>query len=142
MRWVSSLVLLIAITGAARADPVTPPDPIAIRSAINGQIQAFRRNDAPAAFSYAAPGIRTHFPDAAQFMAMVRAAYPAVFRPRSYSFAGLEADPDHVGIFVQKVEFFGPDGDASQALYRMEHEPDGRWLIDGCVLITSRHIET
>ncbi|WP_419728607.1 DUF4864 domain-containing protein [Lichenicola sp.] len=142
MRWISSLLVMTTLIGAARADPVASADPTAIRGAIDGQIQAFRSNDAPAAFSYASPGIKAHFPDATQFLAMVRAAYPAVFRPRSYRFAGLEADPDHPRILVQKVEFFGPDGDASQALYAMEHEPDGRWLIDGCVLITNPHIET
>ena len=71
---------------------------------------------------------------------MVRAAYPAVFRPRSYSFGSLEPDPGQAGILVQKVEFFGPDGDASQGLYSMQHEPDGRWLIAGCALITDRHV--
>ena len=140
MRWIVSLCLVLAAVGPARADAVPAPDQLAIRGVITAQIQAFRRNDGPAAYSFAAPGIKAHFPDAPHFLAMVRAAYPAVFRPRSYSFGSLEPDADQAGLLVQKVEFFGPDGDASQALYSMQHAPDGRWLIAGCALITNRHV--
>ncbi|WP_428376625.1 DUF4864 domain-containing protein [Lichenicoccus sp.] len=140
MRWIVSLFLVLAALGPAYADTIAPSDQLAIRGVITAQIQAFRRNDGPAAYSYAAPGIRAHFPDASHFLAMVRAAYPAVFRPRSYSFGSLEPEPDQAGILVQKVEFFGPDGDASQALYSMQHEPDGRWLIAGCALVTNKRV--
>ena len=150
MRWTLGLLLLLAappslvapgLIAPARADPVPDADRDAIRGVITAQIQAFRRNDGPAAYSYAAPGIRAHFPDAPHFLAMVRSAYPSVFRQRSYSFGTLEPDPAEAGILVQKVVFFATDGGASQALYSMQHEPDGRWLIAGCALITNGRVE-
>nr|WP_321984428.1 DUF4864 domain-containing protein [uncultured Lichenicoccus sp.] len=146
MRWIVGLSLSLTLFGSALADPagadpVAATDQLAIRGVITAQIQAFRRNDGPGAYSFAAPSIKAHFPDAPHFLAMVRTAYPAVFRPRSYSFGSLEPDPSQAGMLVQKVEFFGPDGDASQALYSMQHEPDGRWLVAGCALITNKHVE-
>ena len=57
-----------------------------MREVIEAQLDAFKRDDAARAFSYAAPGIRASFGTPENFMAMVRDGYAVVYRPRSVSF--------------------------------------------------------
>jgi len=57
-----------------------------IRIVINAQLEAFRRDDAIAAYSFAAPEIRSLFRTPGDFMRMVRIGYAAVYRPRSVRF--------------------------------------------------------
>ena len=140
MRRMLGLLLLAAcLAGAARAqDTVASVDRTAIRHVITAQIEAFRQDDGDAAFGFAAPHIKAMFGDAAHFLAMVRQAYPPVYRPRSFSF-GTVTPQD--GLLVQKVELVGADGQGALALYSMEHEPDGNWRIAGCVLVKSERRE-
>jgi hypothetical protein len=140
MRIVMMVILLATcLTGAARAGSTIPlAERAAIQQVITAQIEAFRRDDGIAAFGFAAPHIRAMFGDGPTFLAMVRRAYPAVYRPRSFSFGTL-APQD--GLLVQKVELVGPDGQGTLALYGMEHEPDGSWRIGGCSLAKSERVE-
>ena len=102
-----------------------------IRSVIDQQIDAFKRDDATGAYSFAAPSIQQIFPSAEIFMQMVRQGYQPVYRPRSFEFDELtEID----GKIVQPVRVVGPDGVPVTALYIMERQPDGSWKIGGCVL--------
>ena len=111
----------------------------AIHTVINGQIDAFRRDDAPGAYAYAAPGIQGIFPSPADFLAMVQRGYQPVYRPRSVDFTSLrEVD----GAMVQDVELTGPDGLAYTARYTMEHEADGSWRISACELLESHRVGT
>jgi len=134
-------LLLAAPTAPARADEATStlaaPDRDAIHGVVQSQLDAFRADDAGSAFSYASPGIQGMFGDAAHFLAMVRSAYPMVYRPRATTFGGL-VDID--GSTVQKVRLVGPDGQAALALYYMEREADGTWKIDGCQLTESDEV--
>ena len=102
-----------------------------IRRAIERQIDAFKRHDATDAFSFAAPNIRKIFPSAEIFMRMIRQGYQPVFRPRSFAFEELTRID---GKLVQPVRVVGPDGLPVIAFYIMERQPDGSWMIDGCVL--------
>jgi hypothetical protein len=144
MRALAVLVLCVSLAApwaAARADETAstlpPADREAIHGVIQGQLDAFRADDAGTAFSYASPGIQGMFGDAGHFMAMVKTGYPMVYRPRSSSFGGL-VDVD--GRTVQKVRVIGPDGRAALAIYTMEREPDGTWKIDGCQLTESDEV--
>ncbi len=102
-----------------------------IRRVIEQQIDAFKRDDATAAYSFASPGIRKIFPTAEIFMQMVRQGYRPVYRPRSYAFDELTQIE---GDLVQPVRVVGPDGVPVTALYIMERQPDGSWKTNGCVL--------
>ncbi len=134
MRVLGVLLPLLGLASAAQAgQPVSRADRDAIREVISAQITAFRHDDAAAAFGLAAPNVKTRFGDARHFMAMVQAAYPAVFSPRSVSFGTVTANASFV---LQRVSLIGPDGDAALALYTMQHEPDKAWRIAGCALIT------
>lgn len=127
------LILALNVLGIAQAQtrPLDPADTESIRSVIEAQLAAFRADDASKAFSFASAGIRQKFESAENFMDMVRAAYPAVYRPASVSFQEPEAADDET---LQKVELEDADGRLWLAVYRMQRQPDGAWLIDGCVL--------
>jgi hypothetical protein len=129
-----ALFMATVIGNHAFADAVSPADRTAIDKVITAQIEAFRRDDGNTAFGFAAPNIQRKFGDGAHFLAVVRDAYPPVFRPRRFTFGDLDAED---GTVTQKVTFIGPDGGAALALYDMEHEPDGTWRIAGCSLVES-----
>ena len=73
---------LIHMAPAPAEQAISPADQAAIRSVIAAQIEAFRRDDSAAAFSFASPTIQRIFGTPDQFMAMVRSGYQPVYRPR------------------------------------------------------------
>lgn len=131
-----ALSLVAVLARPARAED--GPDAREVRRVIAAQIDAFARDDADAAFGFAAPPIRARFGTAARFLDAVRLAYPVLVRPRSVAFSGLRQAGEGL---VQKVEVVGADGRGALASYDMEHEPDGRWLIAGCSLGRSERLE-
>ncbi len=102
-----------------------------IRNAISQQIEAFRAGDAIAAFTYAAPGIQRQFGTAEHFAAMVEAAYPSVYRPRSVVFELLHTVE---GLPAQQVMLLDQAGELIRATYLMQQQADGEWKIAGCYL--------
>jgi hypothetical protein len=115
----------------AAAEDLAPADARAVRAVIEAQLDAFRTDDAPRAFSYAAAGIRETFGTAEVFIEMVRRSYPVVYRPKSVQF-----DPPVFvdGEVVQPVRMTDADGRAWLAVYPMQRQPDGGWRINGCRL--------
>jgi hypothetical protein len=125
------LWLCLATTSQAQEVNVSPADREAIRTIIQSQIEAFRRDDSETAFGYASPMIREMFGTPDNFMDMVRRGYPMVYRPQVFDFAEivlLNGEP------AQKVHVVGPDGRPVDAFYPMTKLPDGSWRIDGCYL--------
>jgi hypothetical protein len=125
------LALMIGF-GLATAAELGTSDQQAIRTAIEGQIEAFKRDDGDAAFSYASPRIQAIFKDPETFLGMVRKDYAPVYRPRLVSFRDLETI---AGNLIQPVLVVGPSGVPVTALYIMERQKDGAWRIGGCVLV-------
>ncbi|HEX7926299.1 MAG TPA: DUF4864 domain-containing protein [bacterium] len=126
------LSVLLPLAASAQVAALTDADRLAIRSVIQRQLDAFKRDDAPAAFELASPAIQARFRNAATFLAMVRESYQAVYRPKHVQF--LEAEIAD-GQAVQKVLVTGPDGEQVLAIYPMFHKPDGAWATDGCMLV-------
>ncbi len=143
MRIVALLVALLLSTGGiARADElanVSAADRAGIQAVISGQIDAFRHDDAKAAFAAAAPNIQQRFGTAQHFLGVVKELYQPVYRPRSFAFGALVMQD---GELVQKVEVIAPDGTHDTALYAMVKQPDGAWRIAGCSLLQSEARET
>ena len=129
-RWVLTLVLALAPWTVA-AQAVSPPDARAVREVIQAQLKALADDDAVRAFSYASPSIRSQFGDAANFMAMVKSAYPMVLRPAATAFFQPEVAADGV---MQAVQLRGRDGRAWLATYALQRQPDGHWRINGCTV--------
>jgi hypothetical protein len=120
--------LLIGLASPARA----ADDVAAAQNVIRSQEQAFSRDDAAAAYSYAAPAIQDIFPQADIFMSMVRDSYAPVYRHRSFEFGEARmAD----GKIAQRVHIIDGDGVAWEALYTLEQQPDGSLKITGCSLL-------
>src|SRR5512132_4275143 len=116
----------------ASAQPtITATDARAVREVIEAQLDAFQKDDAPRAFSYATAGIREAFRTPENFLEMVRTSYPAVYRPKTVKFEAPQLIDD---VLVQPVRLTDGDGRAWIALYPMQLEPDGTWRINGCQL--------
>ena len=132
-RFLALLGLIVSLAATAEAQPaVSPADKAAIRDVIQGQVDAFRRDDGDAAFGYASPMIQNMFGQSAIFMDMVRQGYPPVYRPRVFDFREIV---ELNGEIAQKVHVVGPDGRPVTAVYPMTQLPDGSWRINGCYLL-------
>jgi hypothetical protein len=102
-------------------------------------MQAFARDDAAAAYQFAAPGIREMFPDPDAFLAMVRRGYAPVYRHRSADFGAAQVNGDSV---TQIVTLIDESGVVWTALYKLTRQPDGQWRIAGCVLAKAPETES
>ena len=134
LRFLPILGLLLGMTlGLAlpAVAQVSPADQTAIRGVIEGQVEAFRRDDGEAAFGFASPNIRSLFGTPETFMDVVRQGYRPVYRPQVFEFR--EIVTLH-GMPTQKVHVVGPDGRPVTAFYPMTQQPDGSWRIEGCYL--------
>ena len=126
--------------GVRAADlAIGEPDASAIRAVIEAQLAAFEQDDAPAAFAFASPGIRRSFETPEGFVGMVRQLYPVVYRPRTVRFLPPRLVDDQP---IQVVEMSDRDGAVWMAIYRLQQQTDGTWLIDGCALMPGRDIAT
>ncbi|MEH2531926.1 hypothetical protein V1277_001694 [Bradyrhizobium sp. AZCC 1588] len=121
------LAFLIGLGAAALADDVATA-----QSVIRAQEQAFIRDDAAAAYSHAAPEIRQIFPQADIFMQMIRQGYAPVYRHKSFEFG--EARSAN-GRIAQRVHIVDDNGEAWEAMYTLEQQPDGSLKITGCSLL-------
>jgi hypothetical protein len=125
-------ILLLALAPFAALAQVKAADAAAVRKVIEAQIDAFRKDDAERAFSYATAEIRLTFGTPQNFMEMVRSSYAVVYRPRSVAFdAPVYAGDDDL---VQPVRLTDADGRAWLALYPMQRGSDGVWRTNGCQL--------
>ena len=121
------LTVLLGLSAPVRADDVATAQGV-----IRAQEQAFGRDDSAAAYSHAAPSIQQIFPEADIFMQMVRQAYPPVYRHKSFEFGEARAAG---GQIAQRVHIVDANGEAWEALYTLEQQPDGSFKITGCSLL-------
>lgn len=108
-----------------------PADSIAVQAVIRGQLEAFKKDDARKAFTYASLGIHQSFgDDALTFGMMVQQQYPMVYRPKSYKF-----DPtlELEGNMVQGVIIEDQEGMLVRAVYLLMKE-GGAWKVGGVYL--------
>jgi Domain of unknown function (DUF4864) len=125
---------LFALPGRAA---VSAEDVQAVQVTVRAQLAAFAGDDAERAFSYAAPNIRTLFQTPENFMAMVRQAYPVVYRPSEVKFLTPKSLDAAV---VQPVHLRDGGGQSWLAMYTLQRQVDGGWLISGCVLAPDRSV--
>ena len=125
--------ILLATLWISLTSPALAADEITnAQGVIRSQEQALGRDDAATAYSYAAPAIRDMFPQADIFRSMVQRSYAPVYRHKSFEFGEAQiAD----GKIAQRVHIVDADGNAWEALYTLEPQPDGSLKIIGCVLL-------
>jgi ketosteroid isomerase-like protein len=141
------VLLLLAVLAAGTAILQNRHTPIAthdidIRQVIQGQIEAFRRDDGSVAFAFASPDLRAQFSVAPHFMAMIKTHYRAVYRAQKIHFDGparaIQQDPE---LRMQNVHLIDDRGIGHRARYTMQKQPDGSWKIAGCHLLQSALID-
>ncbi len=127
----SSASSALAPARAAPA-PVSDAEARAVRAVVQAQLKAMAADDARAAFGYAAPAIRDMYGTADNFLAMVRSAYPMVYRPASVQFQKPARQAS--GEIFQDVRLVDAEGVAWLATYSLDRQKDGAWRITGCVV--------
>ena len=123
------LLVVFLIGSTALADAAE--DVAAGQSVIRSQEEAFGRDDAATAYTFAAPSIQSWYRNPEAFMSMVRNGYAPVYRHRSFEF-GEATILD--GKIVQEVHIIDADGVAWEARYTLEPQPDGSLKISSCIL--------
>jgi len=119
--------MLVGLAAPARAaDEVT-----AGQAVIRSQEEAFSRDDAAAAYAFAAPAIKSWYPTPDAFMFMVRNGYAPVYRHRSFRFGEAKVSD---GRIEQQVHIIDAEGAAWEALYTLEPQSDGSLKISACIL--------
>jgi hypothetical protein len=126
------IALLLAILTGFAAPACAADDVATAQGIIRSQVEALGRDDAAAAYSYAAPAIHDMFPQADIFLSMVQHSYAPVYRHKSFEFGESRAAD---GRIAQRVHIVDADGVPWEALYTLEQEPDGSLKIVGCTLL-------
>jgi hypothetical protein len=103
----------------------------AIQRTIREQLDAFASDNGARAYRFAAPSIKMQFPNPAAFVSMVREGYAAVYRHKRAQFGELSERGERR---TQAVRLTDHAGSILTALYTLEKQPDGSWLISGCTL--------
>ena len=126
-----SLIFLIACLIGPVAFAASAEDIDAAQSIISAQEQAFARDDAATAYSFASPTLQSYFRNPDGFMYMVRNGYAPVYRHRSFVFGEARIVD---GKILQDVQIVDADGVAWDALYTLETQADGSLKISSCIL--------
>ncbi len=132
------ILMLVALALAAAglhlraaAEPLPEPEAQKVRDVIVAQLSALALDDADGAFETATPEVREAIGSSNRFLAMVRTAYPMVYRPASVNFYQPEQEDGGV---LQLVEIKDDDDKSWLALFALERQPDQSWRISGCVV--------
>jgi Domain of unknown function (DUF4864) len=125
------LALLIGVFIGSILPAAAEEDVAAGQVVIRSQEEAFGRDDAAAAYTFAAPGIKSLFQTPDVFMYMVRNGYAPVYRHRSFEFGEAKI---YEGKIYQQVHIIDASGEAWEALYTLEPQADGTFKISACVL--------
>jgi hypothetical protein len=129
------LVLAIAFAASAAlkaaAGALSDSDAEKVQGVISAQLEAFAADDAERAFDTATPAVREAIGSSGRFLALVRGAYPMVYRPASVTFFKAEVGQSSV---LQLVEITDRHSKSWLALFALEQQPDATWRISGCVV--------
>jgi hypothetical protein len=115
----------------AAAGPLAEEEADRVREVIVAQLSALALDDADKAFETATPEVRAAIGSSNRFLAMVRGAYPMVYRPSSVNFHKPE---EEAGSVLQLVEIKDGEDKSWLALFALERQPDTTWRISGCVV--------
>ena len=126
------VVLFIALMIGVAAPVRAADDKADAQAIILSQIDAFGRDDAAAAYSYASPLLHELFPQAEMFMGMVKSGYDPVYRHKSFQLGEFSTAD---GRMTQRANIIDANGAAWEAVYSLERQDDGTLKISGCSLV-------
>ena len=137
MRSLLVAAIALAATSAlkANAGPLLDSEAQKIQHVVAAQFEAFADDDADGAFQTATPAVREAIGSSGLFLALVRGAYPMVYRPESVTFHKPEADQ---GSVLQLVVITDQNDKSWLALFALEQQPDASWRISGCVVTENK----
>jgi hypothetical protein len=130
MRTLAAFTLLLAGV-SAHAEATSTASEKQIIATVQGQLQAFKNDDAEKAFSYAAPSIRSLMVSAENFMDMVRNHYAVVYRPSDVVFLKPKVKGSEAALGVQMTD---TEGTEWIAVYTLQRQKNKAWRITGCKL--------
>lgn len=135
------LIIALAVSAAldAHAAPLSDSDVQKVQRTIAAQLAAFAEDDAEGAFETATPSVQQAMGTSTRFLALVRGAYPMVYRPHTVTFHKPEQDEDDV---LQLVEITDRNSKSWLALFKLERQPDASWRISGCAVTENRWLST
>ena len=133
-RLITVFALALATT-TLLAGPLTESETKKVQGVIVAQLAAFADDDAEGAFQTATPAVREAIGSSGRFLAMVRGAYPMVYRPASVTFHKPEEEEGYV---LQLAEITDDNAKSWLALFALERQPDSTWRISGCVVAENR----
>ncbi|NPC56290.1 DUF4864 domain-containing protein [Caenimonas soli] len=134
-RFFMMTAMAFAFATQALAGPLPETEAKKIQGVIVAQLEAFASDDAESAFQTATPAVREAIGSSGRFLAMVRGAYPMVYRPASVTFHKPEEDE---GSVLQLVEITDDNAKSWLALFALERQPDATWRISGCVVAENK----
>lgn len=126
---------LVALPATASAALLSEAEENAIQRVIVAQLNAFAEDDADGAFATATPSVREAIGEPGRFLAMVRGAYPMVYRPAVVDFLKPEQDAGQV---MQLVQLTDNHDKSWLVVFAMERQDDATWRISGCVVAENR----
>lgn len=117
------LAMAVWVAGlGARAEPAAD-----IQTVIDGQFEAFAKDDLDRAYGFASPMIQSYFPTPQIFGRLVQDKYPVIWTARTVTYLGLRQEGARM---IERVQVIGADGALGQFDYEMI-EVDGKWRING-----------
>jgi hypothetical protein len=137
IRFFTVVAMALAASAAmnAAATQLSDTEARKVQGVIVAQLAAFAEDDADGAFQTATPSVREAIGSSGRFLAMVRGAYPMVYRPSSVTFHKPEEDD---GSALQLVEITDSNAKSWLALFELERQPDASWRISGCAVAENR----
>ena len=109
-------LVLFFLNNHLYAESLSLTDEENIKSVVKQQLEAFSNDDFEKAYSFASPTIKKMFSSPEVFRKMVIGGYQAVYRPQSIKMGSVEIIK---GVTTLKVYLV---------------DPNGEWLISGCIL--------
>jgi ABC-type transporter MlaC component len=124
---VVALAATILVADAIAVAQQAKPAPREAAEPVLKQLEAFRRGDFDAAYTFASAEIKQQFNRQA-FEQMVKTGYPEIARSTFASVAGSAVAPN--GHVYLSVKIRGSNGNSVEALYELVLE-NGEWKING-----------
>ncbi|MES2536040.1 MAG: DUF4864 domain-containing protein [Pseudomonadota bacterium] len=124
-------------TCGASAEEVAAPDAQEIHALVQEQLEAFANDDAEKAFDLTTDSAREQLGSADDFLLMIKTEYPAIYRHRRALFSVAESV---AGNTFQIVRLTDGENNVWLAIYQVERESNGRWKIDGCILVATSSV--
>lgn len=127
--WLVAVSLFLGTPAARSTEPAPSTEAMKkeLAKVIEGQLAAFRADDYPRAYAFAAAGIKEMF-NPAEFERMVRGAYPVIAHSVSAEY-GLTFDSGEEAVVNVRV-VGATDGQTVEYLYTLSKE-NGEWKITG-----------